>query len=117
LENGVTATVTLGRVAAAPGLGPVSSSIRLLGSHGNASADDDKPQVSLFKTDGGMDTLPVEGPSSVAILKRMLNDYIAALQKGQRPSYTIADARHGIQASEAAYASILTGQPVRLAQA
>ncbi|WP_309233248.1 Gfo/Idh/MocA family oxidoreductase [Pseudarthrobacter sp. AB1] len=92
LENGVTATVTLGRLPAAPGLGPVSSSIRILGSHGNASSDDDKPQVSRFDTAGGVSALPVEGPSSIAILRRMLNQWVQDVRGGRRPSYGLADA-------------------------
>jgi predicted dehydrogenase len=114
LENGVTATVTLGRIPAAPGLGPVSTSVRLLGSHGNASADDDKPAVSLFGTDGGVSALPVGGPSSVAILTEFLNGYVSDLLNGRMPEYSISDARHGIAVSEAAYSSAESGQPVRI---
>ncbi|HET7140815.1 MAG TPA: Gfo/Idh/MocA family oxidoreductase [Arthrobacter sp.] len=115
LENGVTATVTLGRVPAAPGLGPVSSSIRILGSHGNASSDDDKPQVSRFDTAGGVSAVPVEGPSSVAILRRMLNQWVQDLRAGSSPDYGLADAAASLAVIDAAYASVAQGQPVRVA--
>lgn len=115
LQNGVTATVTLGRVPAAPGLGPVSSSIRILGSHGNASSDDDKPQVSRFDTTGGVSALPVEGPSSVAILRRMLNQWVKDLRGGNRPAYGLADAAASLAVIDAAYASLSEGQPVPVA--
>lgn len=115
LQNGVTATVTLGRVPAAPGLGPVSSSIRILGSHGNASSDDDKPQVSRFDTAGGVSALPVEGPSSIAILRRMLNQWEQDLRSGSSPAYGLADAAASLAVIDAAYASVAAGQPVRVA--
>ena len=117
LENGVTATVTLGRVPAAPGLGPVSSSIRVLGSHGNASADDDKPQVQLFTTSGGVAALPVDGPSSVAILRRMFAGYVDDLLAGARPRYGLDDAAASLAVIEAAYVSAASGQPARVAAA
>ncbi len=114
LENGVTATVTLGRIPAAPGLGPVSSTIRLIGSHGNASSDDDRPQVSRYDTTGGISALPVGGPSSVAILRRFLANHVATLLHGERPTYSLTDARAGLSVIEAAYASSASGQPASL---
>ncbi|PYI39555.1 gfo/Idh/MocA family oxidoreductase [Arthrobacter psychrolactophilus] len=117
LENAVTATVTVGRVPAAPGLGPVSSSIRILGSHGNASSDDDKPQVSRYDTAGGISALPVGGPSSVAILRIMLKQYVQELQSGRTPTYGLHDAAASFAVIEAAYDSVKSGQPVRVSTA
>ncbi|MGO2541598.1 MAG: Gfo/Idh/MocA family protein [Specibacter sp.] len=117
LENAVTATVTVGRVPAAPGLGPVSSTIRILGSHGNASSDDDKPQVSRYDTSGGISALPVGGPSSVAILRIMLTQYVQDLLSGRTPSYGFKDAAASFAVIEAAYASVKQGQPVRVSAA
>jgi predicted dehydrogenase len=117
LENAVTATVTVGRVPAAPGLGPVSSSIRILGSHGNASSDDDKPQVSRYDTSGGISALPVGGPSSVAILRIMLGQYVQELRAGRTPRYGLQEAGASLAVIEAAYASVATGQPVRVSAA
>lgn len=114
LENAVTATVTVGRVPAAPGLGPVSSTIRILGSHGNASSDDDKPQVSRYDTGGGISALPVGGPSSVAILRIMLGRYVQDLRSGRTPSYGLQDAAASFAVIEAAYASVESGQPVQV---
>lgn len=117
LENAVTATVTVGRVPAAPGLGPVSSTIRILGSHGNASSDDDKPQVSRYETSGGISALPVGGPSSVAILRIMLTRYVQDLLSGRTPSYGFKDAAASFAVIEAAYESVKQGQPVRVSSA
>ncbi|WP_020389295.1 Gfo/Idh/MocA family protein [Kribbella catacumbae] len=114
LERGVTATVTLGRVPAAPGLGPVSSSLRLLGSHGHATADDDFPQVRRYDTEGGVQSMPVEGPSSVAILRRFLVPCILDLAAGRQPNYSLADAHTSLAVTEAAYRSAQLNQPVRV---
>ena len=117
LQNGITATVTLGRVPAAPGLGPVSSSIRILGSHGNASSDDDKPQVSRYDTSGGVSALPASGPSSVAILRIMLKQYVQDLRAGSTPGYGITDAAASLAVIDAAYASVGSGQPAKISSA
>ncbi|MGH1524445.1 Gfo/Idh/MocA family protein [Leifsonia sp. L25] len=114
LENGVTATVTLGRVAAAPGHGPVSSSIRLLGSHGHAIADDDKPAISVFGTDGKQTARPVGGPSSVIAVERFLDELIGALAAGRKPRYSLSDARASLAVTEACYAAARSGRPVTL---
>lgn len=113
LERGVTATVTLGRVPAAPGMGPVSTSIRLLGSHGHATADDDQPQVRRYDTSGGVHALPVDGPSSIGILRRLLVPCLTDLAAGRQPTYTLADARASLLVIEAAYSSARAGQPVK----
>lgn len=114
LENGVTATVTLGRVAAAPGHGPVSSSIRLLGSHGHAIADDDKPAIAVFGTDGRQTARPAGGPSSVIAVERFLDELIGALDAGHRPAYGLGDARASLAVTEACYAAVRDGRPITL---
>ncbi len=114
LEHGVTATVTLGRVAAAPGHGPVSSSLRLLGSHGHAIADDDKPAIAVFGTDGKQTARPVGGPSSVVAVELFLAELIDALSEDRVPGYTLADARASLAVTEACYAAVRTGRPVTL---
>lgn len=38
---------------------PVNSTVRVLGSHGHAVADDDRPQVRRYTTDGGLQVHPV----------------------------------------------------------
>ncbi|GAA4491769.1 Gfo/Idh/MocA family oxidoreductase [Microbacterium panaciterrae] len=116
LENGVTATVTLARAAAAPGHGPVSSSIRLLGSHGHAIADDDKPAISVFRTDGLQAERPVDGPSSVIAVERYLDELIGALANGRAPRYTLRDARASLAVTEACYAAVRDGRPITLGE-
>lgn len=114
LEHGVTATVTLGRVAAAPGHGPVSSSIRLLGSHGHAIADDDKPAIAVFGTDGRQTARPAGGPSSITAVERFLDELIGALVAGRTPRYSLSDARASLAVTEACYAAFRDGRAITL---
>ena len=114
LENGVTATITLGRVASAPGLGPVSSTVRLIGSRGFATSDDDRPAVALYDRDGRLHERPFGGPSSDAIVASFLDGYIGDLVAGRRPEYGVRDARAALEVTEACAIAARTGEPTRL---
>lgn len=111
LENGVTATVTLGRVASAPGHGPVSSSIRLIGSRAFAAVDDDQPAYSHFDTSGRLSLHPFDGPSSESIVRDFLTSYIGDVDAGRRPEYTLHDARASLAVTEACVSAAHSGRP------
>ena len=111
LERGVTATVTLGRVPYAPGTTPTTSSLRLLGSHGHAVVDDDKPAVSVFGPEGA--TALVADAGQVAA-ERYLRHVVDALVAGEVPDYTVREARASIAVIEAAYRSAERGDVVPL---
>ncbi|QWT24725.1 Gfo/Idh/MocA family oxidoreductase [Subtercola sp. PAMC28395] len=108
LQFGVTSTVTVGRVANAPGFGATSSSIRILGSHGHAVADDDKPALIRFDRRSGVSSLPIGGDGSTAALQRFLTHVIDRAAVGQAPDYGIAEARASLAVIDAAYRSITT---------
>ncbi|MFD7160581.1 Gfo/Idh/MocA family protein [Kribbella sp. NPDC059898] len=114
LERGVTATVTLGRIPAAPGIGPVTSTVRVLGSHGHAVADDDRPQVRRYTTEGGLRVHPIGGPSSDAIIELCLRSWVDDVLAGRAPAYGLAEARSTLAVVDAAYESCHTGQPARV---
>jgi predicted dehydrogenase len=114
LENGVTATITLGRVASAPGHGPVSSTVRLLGSRGFATSDDDLPAVAVFDRDGRMAERPFAGPSSEAIVAAYLESVIGDLIAGRPSEYTLLDARASLAVTEACIAAARETAPIRL---
>ncbi|WP_324652571.1 Gfo/Idh/MocA family oxidoreductase [Georgenia sp. H159] len=111
LDRGVTATITLGRVPYAPGTTPTTSSLRLIGSHGHAVADDDKPAVDVFGPDGA--TALVADAGQVA-LELYLGHVVDALVAGEVPDYTVHDARQSIAVIDAAYRSVETGDVVTL---
>ncbi|MER7334207.1 MULTISPECIES: Gfo/Idh/MocA family oxidoreductase [unclassified Micromonospora] len=114
LRNGVTATATVGRIPYAPGLGAGSSTIRLIGSHGHAVADDDLPQVLRYGN--GVAGLPVAGGGAEAALTAFLTDLVGHLLAGTRPRYGVADARAAMAVIDAAYRSVATGRTALVAQ-
>ncbi|MBS1905870.1 MAG: Gfo/Idh/MocA family oxidoreductase [Actinobacteria bacterium] len=112
LANGVTATMTVGRIPFAPGFGPTSSSLRVLGSHGHATADDDQPAVLRFGADGA-GSHPVGGGGGVAPLRAWLAHVVDSLLAGRAPDYGLAEARAGLAVIDAAYRSVAERAAVR----
>src|SRR5690606_17079650 len=102
-------TVTLGRVPFAPGTTPTTSSLRLLGSHGHAVADDDKPAIAVFGPDGA-DAL-VADAGQVA-LERYLRHVVDSLTAGTVPDYTVHEAREAIAVIDARYRAAHSGAVV-----
>lgn len=119
LENAVTATITIGRTPAAPGLGPVSSSVRVLGSRGHAVADDDKPALAIHGTDGGVRAQPVGGPGSIRIVRRYLDEVVTTAlatppATGPRSGHSDGPAGYGID--DAAASLVVVDAAVRSAR-
>lgn len=108
LAQGVTATVTVGRVPHAPGLGPTTSSLRVLGSHGHAIADDDRPRLERFGP-GGLGAESFDGGQ--AALENFLGHVVDNLTAGRAPDYTVAHARATLAVIDAAQRSVATGLP------
>lgn len=109
LDKGVSASVTLGRLAQAPGTGPTTSSLRVLGSHGHAVADDDRPGVTVFGTDGTVRSLGTDGGQRA--LEGYLEHVVQRSLRGLATEYTAADACETVAVIEAAYRSIDDGEP------
>jgi len=109
LERGVTATVTLGRVPYAPGTTPTTSSLRLLGSHGHAVVDDDRPAVAKFGPEGATSLTADAGQVAA---ERYLRHVVDCLVAGAVPDYTVRDARASLAVVDAAYRSAERGDVV-----
>jgi myo-inositol 2-dehydrogenase / D-chiro-inositol 1-dehydrogenase len=116
LEHGVTATLTVGRTPAAAGYGPGSSSVRLIGSHGHATADDDEPQVMQFGSDRLVSAHPVGGGGGAA-LAGFFDDVVASMIDGSEPRYTVRDALATMSVIDAAYRSSRDGTNVGIERA
>lgn len=114
--HGVVATITVGRVPAAPSSGPGASSIRVVGSHGHLLVDDSKPAVSLHRSNREYDEIPAGPGGESEAVSELLDDVVAAIRHGRPLRYTIDDAAISIAAIEATYASIETGRAASVAQ-
>lgn len=114
--HGVVATITVGRIPAAPSAGPGASTIRIVGSHGHLLVDDSKPAVSVHRADRTYDEIHAGPSSEFEAVTEMLDDVTAAIRHGRPLRYTIDDAAIAIAAIEATYASLRTGLPVPVDQ-
>lgn len=101
LERGVTATVTVGRVPFAPGLGATSSSLRVLGSHGHAVADDDRPALQRFGAEPVLRAESFDGGTEA--LRGYLAHVVGQCLADGPLDYTIEDARASVAVIDAAY--------------
>ncbi len=115
LDRGVTATVTVGRIPAAPSQAPNASTWRIVGSHGHLTVNENTPSLDLYTTDGHATIRRIGSGVEDQAIQALLSDLAIAVRAGNDPSYTITDAAVTIATIDAAYQSILTGQPTPIA--
>jgi myo-inositol 2-dehydrogenase/D-chiro-inositol 1-dehydrogenase len=111
LNHGVTTTVTIGRVPAVPTVGTGHSTIRLIGSHGDAVASDERPRLLRF-SDGEVSSVAVGGAD--AALDSFFTDLLASVRERRIPTYSVGDAAAGVAVVDAAYRSSTQGRNVVL---
>ncbi len=80
--HGVRASIVVGRVPAALGRGPGTSTIRLSGSHGHVELDADAPTVRLH-SEAGAEPIPIERSPVAAVL----DELSASVRTGRRLGY------------------------------
>jgi hypothetical protein len=102
LSHGVTTTVTTGRVPAVPTVGTGHSTIRLIGSHGEAVVSDERPRLLRFGA-GAVSSVAVGGPG--AALGSFFADLLANVRARRTPAYSVRDAAAGVAVVDAAYRS------------
>lgn len=117
MEHDILATVTVGRVPQAPSPGPLSSTLRLIGSHGHMTVDENAPALEIWGvTSQGRRQRPIGGdPGSVAIT-RAIAEFLRDIREERVPRFGVHDGRATIVAIEAAYRSAETGQPATVRQ-
>ncbi|WP_406453446.1 Gfo/Idh/MocA family oxidoreductase [Streptomyces sp. NBC_00876] len=105
LRNGVVATVTVARTPAGVGPAPVSSSLRVLGSHGHVLADEDAPSFAVRGADGVSVPRQVGGPAGTTALRRLFEEFRDDIRYGRTPLVTAADIHAAVAVVEAAQSS------------
>lgn len=113
MQHGVTATITVGRVPAVPTQGSAHSTVRLIGSHGDAVMSDERPRVLRFGADGTA-SVPVGGGGGAQALEEFFADLVDCVRTARLPSYSVRDAAAGVAVVDAAYRSIADGHNVLL---
>lgn len=116
LENTVTATITVGRVPYAPTAGPIASSLRLLGSHGFLSLNEEQPVVQYWGEDANQRGWSIAGEAGEVAFQTEIKEFIRDILEDHPPLYTIQDAWATMAVIEAAYESVRQGQPVKVAR-
>lgn len=105
LRNGVVATATVARTPAGVGPAPVSSSLRVLGSHGHVLADEDAPSVTVRGADGGSVSRRIGGAAGETALRRLFTEFRDDIRYGRTPLVTAADIHAAVAVVDAALSS------------
>jgi len=113
LERGISASITVGRLADGAAPGPGVFTIRVHGSHASAMVDEYRPRAQVFSSGNGHERYGGEGAGGEAI-RLLIDDFVTAIDEGLRPLCGVEDARALAAVLQAAYASAATGDVVHI---
>lgn len=114
LEHDIVATLTIGRVPYAPTPGTGSSELRIIGSHGHLTIDENRPQLTIWSTTTERRGRTIGGESARGTVTTEIHEFIRDIQEDRTPLYGLADGQAAIATIAAAYRSIASGQPERV---
>jgi myo-inositol 2-dehydrogenase / D-chiro-inositol 1-dehydrogenase len=115
LEHGIVATVTVGRVPQAPSGGGIGSTIRLIGSHGHMTVDENQPSLEVWgRTASERRQRPIGGDPGAIAVATAIGEFLCDVREGRPPLAGAEDGRAAVAVIEAAYRSAATGQPQRV---
>lgn len=115
LEHDIVATLTVGRVPYAPTPGSGSSEVRIIGSHGHLTVDENRPQMTIWSTATERRGRTIGGESARGTVATEIDEFIRDILADRTPLYGLADGWAAIATIEAAYRAVQTGQPARVA--
>lgn len=115
LEYDIVATVTVGRVPAGPGGRHGASTMRLIGSHGYLTVDENLPELDIWLPEGRV-SRRLGGDAGTLAVATLIREFIRDIQESRRPLFDVVDGWATIAAVEAAYCSAATRQPAPVAQ-
>lgn len=114
LEPGVVATLTVGRVPYAPTPGTGASTLRLIGSHGHLTIDENRPELTIWSTATERRGRTIGGDAVQQTVGAEIAAFLDDIRAGRDPLYGLADGWAAVATIAAAYASLATGQPARV---
>ena len=115
LEHEIVATLTVGRVPFAPTPGSGSSELRILGSHGHLTIDENRPQLQIWSTTTERRGRAIGGESARSTVTTEIAEFVRDILEDRTPFYGLTDGWAAVATIEAAYRAIATGQPARVA--
>lgn len=107
--HGLTASIVVGRAPVAPGPGPGTYTLRLIGSHGHVEVDVTEPAVRLY-SGASAEPLPIDRSPVIAVL----DDLHDGIRTGRRLGYDCSDAAVAVATIDAVYRSLATGRPTEV---
>lgn len=116
LEHDIIGSLTVGRVPFAPTPGTGSSTLRLIGSHGHMTIDENRPQLDFWSMVTERRGRTIRGESAPSTVATQVGEFIRDIREDRTPLYGVRDAWATIAAIEAAYRSLATGQPATVTE-
>lgn len=113
LEHGILATITVGRVPQAPSHAAVSSTLRVIGSHGHLAIDESQPVLDVWQRKERRGHR-IGGDAGTRSVQAVLTSFVDDIRLDRMPRLTASDGWATVAAIDAAYRSIRIGQPVEV---
>jgi predicted dehydrogenase len=113
LEHGIVATITVGRVPQAPSHAAVSSTLRVIGSHGHLAIDESQPVLDVWQRKERRGRR-IGGDAGLRAVQAVLRTFVDDIRMDRTPRLTASDGWATVAAIDAAYRSISVGQPVEV---
>lgn len=107
LENGVVASILVGRVPVVPGRRPLAATIRVIGSHGHAEFDLDGPAVTLDDA-AASETVRLDAGAFATVV----DDLVLSISTGAPLRFGVVEAVSTIETIGAAYDAVSSASPV-----
>lgn len=111
LDHGIVATITVGRVPQAPSQAAVSSTLRVIGSHGHLVIDESQPVLDVWQRKERR-ARRIGGDAGLRAVQAVLKNVVDDIRLGRTPRLTASDGWATVAAIDAAYRSLSEGQPV-----
>ncbi len=113
LDHGIVATITVGRVPQAPSHSAVSSTLRVIGSHGHLAIDESQPVLDVWQRKERRGRR-IGGDAGLRAVQAVLRNFVDDIRLGRTPRFTASDGWATVAAIDAAYRSLDSGQPVEV---
>jgi predicted dehydrogenase len=113
LDHGIVATITVGRVPQAPSHAAVSSTLRVIGSHGHLAIDESQPILDVWQRKERRGQR-IGGDAGLRAVQAVLRNFVDDIRLNRTPRFTASDGWATVAAIDAAYRSLSAGQPVEV---
>lgn len=111
LDHGILATITIGRVPQAPSASPVSSTMRVIGSHGHLIINESQPSLDVWRPKERR-AQTIGGDAGERAIQAVIEHFIEDIRQKRQPLFTADDGWATVAVIDAVYRSLEVSQPV-----